>query len=518
MNVAVTPAEPHADLPAAPALWRRALRWIGTLLVAVALLGLLWTLGRAVGLFIEHGRAAVEYPFTLNYGEGPLLEQSTRLVGGENIYRADLSTPPYTITNYPPLYVLVQAPFVRAYGGEFWYGRLISLVSTGAAALFLGLTGRALTRDWIAGIAAGGLLLAVPYLLHWSALARIDSLALAFSWAGLWLVVQFPSKRWALLASILLLASAAYTRQTYLLAAPLASVIWLWRVAGFKRALAFGAWLASLVLAIFAVLLVTTEGGVFYHLITANVNPLDGAILQFYADEVVRALPVLLACGGALLILGLIAAVVRRTRSEAKGWFLAAPYLIGALAAALTIAKVGSDVNYLYELSAGLCLAAGVWVGWLKRLPALRAALLVGLYVQVLMLLTLSEQKYIPIQNEKINQRAQNEALATLVATTDAPIIADEHMGLLALNHRPIPFQPFEMTQLAHDGLWDQTPFLWALARGDYPVLLMYQPYRNPRLRFERWTPEMLRVINEFYRFDRQAAETMVYRHILSLP
>jgi hypothetical protein len=45
----------------------------------------------------------------------------------------------------------------------------------------------------------------------------------------------------------------------------------------------------------------------------------------------------------------------------------------------------------------------------------------------------------------------------------------------------------------------------------------MYQPYRNPRLRFERWTPEMLRVINTFYRFDRQAAETMVYRHILSL-
>lgn len=513
MNAATVPLA----APARP-IWRRALGWIGVLLVAAALAVLLWTLGRAVVLFIEHGRAAVEYPFTLNYGEGPLLEQATRLVRSEDIYHADLSTPPYTITNYPPLYVLAQTPFVRAYGAEFWYGRLISLVSIGAAALFLGLTARALTRDWIAGLVAGGLLLAVPYILHWSALARIDSLALALSWAGLWLSAQFPHKRGALVLSMLLLACAAYTRQTYLLAAPLAAVLWLWRAGGFQRALAFGAWLASLVLTIFAALLVTTEGGVFYHLITANVNPLDGAILQFYADEVARALPLLLGCGSLLLVIGLIGAVLRRTRSEMKGWFLASPYLLGALAAALTIAKVGSDVNYLYELSAGLCLAAGMWVGWLKRVPALRAALLVALAWQVTVLTGLSEAKYIPIQNEKLHQRAQNETLATLVATTDAPIIADEHMGLLALNHRPIPFQPFEMTQLAHDGLWDQMPFLWALARGDYPVLLMYQPYRNPRLRFERWTPEMLRVINTFYRFDRQAAETMVYRHILSLP
>jgi hypothetical protein len=277
-------------------------------------------------------------------------------------------------------------------------------------------------------------------------------------------------------------------------------------------------WLAALALAIFALLVVTTEGGAFYHIITANVNPLDGAILQFYTDEVRRALPVLLALGGTLLVVGVIGAALRRTRTAAKGWFMAAPYLAGALAAALTIAKVGSDVNYLYELAAGLCLAAGVWAGWLRRVPALRAALLVALAWQVTTMLTLSEGKYIPIQNEKINQWAQNEALATLVATTDAPIIADEHMGLLALNHRPILIQPFEMTQLARDGLWDQTPFLWALAQGDYPILLMYQPYRNPSLRFERWTPEMLRVINTFYRVDRQAGETMVYRHVSQNP
>ncbi len=58
-----------------------------------------------------------------------------RLARGEDIYPADLSAPPYTITNYPPLYVLAQVPFVQRVGPAFWYGRLISAVSAIAAAI-----------------------------------------------------------------------------------------------------------------------------------------------------------------------------------------------------------------------------------------------------------------------------------------------------------------------------------------------------------------------------------------------
>ncbi|MFN8560354.1 MAG: hypothetical protein U0703_01670 [Anaerolineae bacterium] len=92
-------------------------------------------------------------------------------------------------------------------------------------------------------------------------------------------------------------------------------------------------------------------------------------------------------------------------------------------------------------------------------------------------------------------------------------MLADEHMGLLVLDGKPILMQPFEMSQLALAGLWDQQPFLDALMRGDYPVLLLYQPSFNPGLRFERWTPEMLAAINAAYRPDFQTAETTVYRY-----
>jgi len=92
--------------------------------------------------------------------------------------------------------------------------------------------------------------------------------------------------------------------------------------------------------------------------------------------------------------------------------------------------------------------------------------------------------------------------------------LADEHMGLLPLVGLPIDFQPFELSQLAAAGAWDETAFVAALRRGDYPLLLLYQPMGNPSLRFERWTPAMLRAINDVYRADGQFAETTVYRWV----
>ncbi len=125
----------------------------------------------------------------------------------------------------------------------------------------------------------------------------------------------------------------------------------------------------------------------------------------------------------------------------------------------------------------------------------------------------LSISKYEPILRERANDRAQLDRLAEAIRRTDTPILADEDMGLLVLSGKPILMQPFEMSQLAEAGLWDQQPFLDALNRGDYSTVLIYQPYRNPNLRFERWTPDMLRAINNDFRPDFQSAETTVYRY-----
>ena len=70
----------------------------------------------AASLFARRGIAALAFPHPLNYGEGPLLDQAVRLQELQNIYPSDLSKPPYVISNYPPLFVLLQAPLVWAFG------------------------------------------------------------------------------------------------------------------------------------------------------------------------------------------------------------------------------------------------------------------------------------------------------------------------------------------------------------------------------------------------------------------
>lgn len=475
------------------------------LLVAAAVIVLLVVQGRALILFFQHAKLALDFPYTLNYGEGPLLDQSVRLQRGEEIYRVDLSTPPYTISNYPPLYALIQMPFVSVFGAAFWYGRLISVVSVIVSAVFVGLTMHAITRDALAGLIAALMLPAMPYIFSWSALARIDSLALAFAWAGLFALVQGRGKRRGFVAGVILLACAVYTRQSYLLAAPLAAFGWLWGQKQRMNAMIFIVYFAALVLGVFALLTVVTQGGIFFHVITANVNTLESRIIDFYLDEITRNLPIFLGTMAVMLLIGIFA--------DRRLWWFASPYLFGAVITALTIVKVGSDVNYLYELSAAFALSAGGVVAWSRRFPLLRVGLLLILAWAVIMAFDLSAAKYQPILVERIDDAPQMNQLIQFINQTDAPIIADEHMALLTLLDRPILIQPFEMSQLAAVGVWDQAPFLENLRHGDYPFVLIYQPYRNPNLRRERWTNAMLREINNHYRPLMQTAETTVYQY-----
>lgn len=477
-------------------------------LFGLAVLALAVTLARAGWLFAQHAEIALNYPYNLNYGEGPLLDQSARLVRGEGLY--NLTAPPYLIANYPPVYVLAVAPFVDSYGPSYLYGRVISLLSIGFSALLAGGLIHAVTKDRLAALVGGGLLIAIPWILFWAPLARVDSLALALSLGGLYLAVRATPRRAPLFPAALLLALAVYTRQTYLLAAPLAAFVWVWRMNGFTRALTLIVWLGALVIGVFAALLVWTQGGIWFHLITANANTLDPDILGHYAREAGRHLPLLFLLLLAFLVAGLV--------SRAASWWLVAPYALGAGLAALTIAKIGSDVNYLYELSAALCLGAGAllalarsakrghWV-WSTAVVAVLAA-------QVWLATNLSAQKYLPITRERTSRPGVTRALYEYLEDRDRLVLADEAMGLLALTGKPLEFQPFELSALARAGLWDETPFLERLRRGDYPVLTIFNPRLNPYLRAERWTPAMLRIVNTYYRPVDTIGETTIYVYI----
>ena len=464
---------------------------------------MLWLfLSVAALIFLLYTALSLSFPYPLDYGEAPLVDQAQRLAAGQNIYRADLSTPPYTIANYPPVYVLVLTPFVNLFGPTFLVGRLISVLCALASALFLGLMIFTFSKDRLAALATGLIFLTIPFVVHWSSLLRIDLLALALSTAGLYVLVRRPTARASVVAGALLLTAAIYTRQSFALAAPLAGAAWLWSHER-RRAIELVAFVGGLSLILFVILNIITGGGFFFNIVSANVNAFGFERLAEQLLTLITIAPVLLLLAVAFLIVG---------RNRTAAWPLLAFYLIGAILSALTIGKIGSNINYFLELSAALSLVAGVALFWSRTYTWGYGAVLILLALQsgLLMNVTLNE-----FASGYLTPRRQDQpAIANLeemVGKTEGPILADAYMGLMTLQNKPLYLQPFELTQLAQADRWDQNDLLDAIVQQTFPLILIHHfPFST--VHKERWTPEMLAAIDQSYRAVQVQAGSVIYR------
>jgi hypothetical protein len=472
----------------------------------------------AVVIYVMHISRVVTFDYTLDYGEGPLLSQAVQLSAGENIYRPDLSTPPYTITNYPPLYVLAQMPFIALFGPSLLAGRLISAVSTLLTAVFLALIVRHFVQedggsDRLLPFITACIFLAFPYVVSWSGLLRIDMLALALSTAGLYLLVRWPTQRKGLIWGGLLLVAAIYTRQSYALAAPLAAFCWLWSGSGQtaddspadrrRRAFTLAAFVGGVSLGLFLFLNLLTAGGFFFHIVTANVNEYRIEQLWQQLGRLATTIPV-------LIVLALVA-IVMVWRKRPFGWSLVIPYLIGGFLSTLTIGKIGSNVNYFLELTAAFSLLAGMMIIWLRPYPRRRVLLLLALSWQVSLLMQDALNRPVQLMSFRARDELALREINEIITRTEGPVLADEQMGLLALQERPLHIQPFEVTQLAKADVWDQSPVVSSIRNQEFPLILVYYPPFSNETHVERWTPEMLAAIEEQYVPSQTLAGNVLY-------
>jgi hypothetical protein len=457
----------------------------------------------AAAIFLVQAVIVIVFPYSLDYGEAPLVDQAMRLAAGKNIYRANISSPPYTVSNYPPLFVLAMTPFIKLFGPTFLFGRMISTLSALAAATFLALIVHNLSRDRLAAVTSGLLFLAIPFVVYWSPLARVDMLALAFSTAGLYVLTRGPRARRGTILGALLLTAAIYTRQSYALAAPLAAFVWLWTQER-RRAIELAVLVGGSALFLFVVLNLLTGGGFFYNIVTANVNEFKVDQLEYWLKELKDTVPILLVLGGLLLVLG----PIRRMTA----WPLLVPFTVGGVFSALTIGKVGSNANYLLELSAALSLGMGMLVYWGREHRWRYGALLLLLTLQTGWLMNDTLDGPVMRLRFRTKDPITLKRLKEIVAEADGPVLADEQMGMLTLQERPLFMQPFEVTQLAIAGKWDQSTLLRSIRNHEYSLILIYQLPYTPIEDVQRWTPEMLTAIEANYASTKNMDGNVVYR------
>ncbi|HLF89038.1 MAG TPA: hypothetical protein VI451_08850 [Anaerolineales bacterium] len=479
----------------------------------------------SAAIFILHSGLSIAHPYPLDYGEAPLVDQAMRMAKGENIYRASLDTPPYTIANYPPLYIVSLIPFLNWFDSPFHMARVVSVTATVLSALFIGLTihtfskkpedapadqermtdvrkvVHTLGKNYLPAIVAALFFLASPYIVQWSGLARIDSLALMFATAALYVFARWPKSRWAWIGGGILLVAAAYTRQSYALAAPLAGFVWLF-TQDKRRAIGLALLVGGLGLGLFVLLNALTGGGFYYNIVTANVNEFGWERLTDQLSRLWNDSWIILPLGALFLLVG--------WRSQ-RSWPLLGLFLVGAFLSGLTIGKIGSNVNYFLELAAALGLVAGILLIWSQAHPWRYVAVILLLTFQFGLLLESSMRNNVDyILSPHLADFTALQRLEQEVKATDGPILADEYMGLLTMYDRALYLQPFEMTQLANEGMWDEQPLLNEISNQNFAAILIhhfgtFQVYR------QRWSPGMLAQIDANYRPVKTLAGTVVY-------
>lgn len=445
--------------------------------------------------FCQYAIRCIIFPYPLDYGEAQIIDQARRISVGENIYLVDLTKAPYIIANYPPVFMTLLSPFIKWFGPNFWSGRLISSFAAFLSAFILGLICWHLSHNRLASWIVAGMFIVNPIVIYWSPLNRIDLVGLVFSLLGFYLLLKWPGKWQVWLIAAELFVLSVYVRPTFGLAAPGATLITLLGQRKYKPALIFGTVYAISGLLIFGLLNTKSKGGFYFSIITANLS-------KWQLSEMKTLVSAILICFLLVIILLL--------RPWLKAWRPIIMYLIGGLFVALTIGKVGANINYLLEIFAGLSLMVGMLVSFATH-PT-KSHLSLGFVNLILIVMLWMSQM---VAGSFLTFRSQPEFISEMdqmrlaIRAADGPILADEFMGLLVLENRPVVFQPFDMTQLAVRAKWDQRPFLADLEAQKFSLILFSEP--RPNIVTERWTPEMVAMIKAAYKIKAQVGFTTLY-------
>ena len=461
------------------------------LLAAVALVA-------NASLFFITDVQRVLYPYFIDYGEGPVLQQAARLARGLPIYQA-FQGPPWLVGNYPPLFQLVLAPFTLLFPPTFFFGRALATLSAVAIGVLAGAIVHRHTRSRFAWLVTGLTFLGFYPIRDWSGYARVDGFGLALVLGGLLALTYYrpdgpsrepldaTSKR-ALVVAMLLLVAGGYTKQSLLLSGPAAACLYLFARSR-RTAILFGAALVGIVVGLALVLQVLTGGYFLLDTVLANMNTLSTAA-ALSADGKLWSVEHNLFYASAVVL----AYLVWKRRG-----IMVAGFALFSLSNLVTIAKVGAAVNYYFEIEAGLAMLLGLGVGYLAANRALaarlvQAALLVAIAWQASALYQADRGSVLAISGQLAEKRLADEVVLARIRAANGPVIGDDAMGALYLLGRPIVIQPFEYSRLAIEGKWNQQPFLETINQRRYALVVFTTSAMHGR-----YTPEMLAAIEDNY-------------------
>ena len=494
--------------------------YIGALLLLAAFV--------ATGAFLN-GAYFLTQPYQLNYGEGLAAWQASRITDLARSY-APMNRYPFVVLQYPPLFHWATHAAGTITGGDLLQaGRLVSLLSAVIlCGLIKGVTFLSLPRraELFPRLLAAGFAAALPtalYNFNWTWLARVDTLAVLLSFAGVALFAVRTRSTWAQILAAVLLTAGLFTKQTAL-AAPVACILTAFLLdhkSGLRILLTMTI-LGGLVLAWIAW---RTDGQVFLHLFRYNQNAFSIGRAMFGVlmnGSRVTGPFVLAAAAAASVVLKKYGwdrrAANLRTNRYRRTVFLLSLYSIFAGLGTLAFGKEASDINYFLEWNISLAPLAGIFLFRLRP-PRLRPVWLAALAVPVLILSAAVPQarmgwvrffdKPLPSDGEQLE--IYRRVLAT-VAETPGPVFSED-MNLLYKSGKDIPAEPAMIQCLSKAGMWDERPFVGMIQEHQFAlVITMLNRETDDQFSTQRYSSGVASAIKEAYEQTSMIGDYQIYR------
>lgn len=400
---------------------------------------------------------------------------------------------------------------------------MISVVSTVAVCIAAAGCVRAATGDsraaWIGALMAA----ASPIVYFWGALLRVDMLASALGLIGLWAATR--ARGWRVLWSLPFLLAALYTRQSSI-EASLAIAVGLWlgsradetnRRSGIPQALAFaGVWVLGAG-AILALIQFQTGGEFWRHTVVYTRT-------QFYPERILSAAEWILPSHALMLLIALLA--LPRAFSEPRRRMLAV-FFAASFLTSLLAGKVGSDLNYFLNLvAASACLCGCFAADLLKAARSARAQAVWALVAFMLIPAMLAQSGLLEgDRGFSFTPRAEDYQAGSRIVETlggvNGPILSEDE-GFCLLAGHDVVYNPFIMSELAREGIWDESPFVHAIEDQVFDIIMLRfdvddpghddRPGAGGHAGWDRFTPRMERAISENYEIDTNVSPIFMRR------
>jgi len=445
-------------------------------------------LGLGFLFFIYWVQFVFRHPVSYDIGEGFLLDRAIALASGRSVYPS-LVSPPYLVTPYTPVVIIILAGLSKVFGQHLWPGRLFTIFcllgSVSAAAYMIKDKGGGLKKSLIYML----LLLCSYHVISMATIFTVQWPAIFISLLGLAFFQKRPY------VGIFIMSFGLMAKQSQMLA-PSAALMWM-LFKDWKQALRLGGFF---LFCVFAELWIFSQmfGEMFLtHILKYTVGTYGPGNFSRLAAYGLTPYFILVILAGVFAF-----RMIREKKSDLLLFYLFVTSL--GLFASL---RLGSDVKYFLEFYVALFMFVVASIHRSEK--KLKAAFIIQL-----VLLCLFTTYMLQWNSKRVYEKdlAARELVPVLKKIRGN--IISEDSSLVVMSGKGIFMESFPMSELAKRGLWDQAPFLESLRNGEVSAVVLQfaltdeNPYFTAK---DRFTPQMRDVIKKNFFLDRKTGPFYLY-------